>query len=248
MHSAKGSPSKLYLLQLTPSRKGLSYKRDSQKAKDLQFFWLSCAAGKVQTPSTECSVRLDCNWPWGLENSLDLGKPWAPVPMSGTPWDQPPCLGVHPARLQQLPALACWDGTESWSSCLLVLWVWSKHKQAVVSPLNTCGIAWTGLCRMWVKIVCFTWTEQALGVRCEWSRSAVDYPDRKPCQMWPLLQVLVCLVYCLRGILSAFSNCQVDTKVSATSEIARRPRIFNSSGSPVLQVKSKHLQRNALFD
>ena len=86
--------------------------------------------------------------------------------MSGTPWDQPPCLGVHPTRLQQLPALTCWNGTESWRlGCCCWSFCGSKREGAVVSPLNTCRNTWTGFCRMWVKVGCFTWTKQTLGVR-----------------------------------------------------------------------------------
>ena len=66
---------------------------------------------------------------------------------------------------------------------------------------------------------------------------------RKPCQMWPLLQVLVCLVCCLCSILSAFSNCQADTKVSTTSKIARMQDIFNrSAGCSLLHTKTESFQ------
>lgn len=93
----------------------------------------------------------------GLENSLDLGKPRAPVPMFVARHKITAMFGGASNKTSTRSSCAYWDGTEFWSlvCCLSVLCL-DQYTRALPAragaPLlhGVCcrNRSWTGFCRM----------------------------------------------------------------------------------------------------
>lgn len=79
----------------------------------------------------------------------------------------------------RLPALTCWDGTRSWSllCCLLVILAPGLHVVSAGPVGGLDRLLWDVMFQ--VLCICLV-KDEALAVRCEWSRIAVEYLDGKP--------------------------------------------------------------------